>query len=317
MQQHALERFSPHECSVPELLNAPLSSVVLELRAQHNATLPTTTTGHQIHAIFHRLIARTDPALSTRLHNEPGYRPFTLSPLLGVRPKRGQIQISAGRAYHIRATLLDGGHIWHCLSVPLLEGGPVDVALGEAQFKLTRLLSTPAADGRVAKTSWRQLSSHPAAQEITLLFLSPTAFNINGNYFALFPEPQFVWDSLIRVWNTYAPKALQVEKLAIRDFLVHHVAVTACDLSTHTLHYTKYTQKGFCGQCTYAILENNEQAEQVTCLAAFAPFAGVGYKTTMGMGQVRADLRFIDDSNHSFNADVGSKSDSRLLRPMK
>lgn len=70
-------------------------------------------------------------------------------------------------------------------------------------------------------------------------------------------------------------------------------------------------------QCTYAILENNEQAETVTCLAAFAPFAGVGYKTTMGMGQVRADLRFIDDSNHSFNADVGSKLDSRLLRPMK
>jgi CRISPR-associated endoribonuclease Cas6 len=304
MQQHAL--FSPHECSTPELLDAPISSVVLELQAQHDATLPTTTTGHQIHAIFHRLIARTDPALSTRLHNEPGYRPFTLSPLLGIPPNKDQIQISAGRAYHFRATLLDGGHLWHCLSVPLLEGGPVDVALGEAQFKLTRLLSTPTADGKVAKTTWRQLSSHSPAHEITLSFLSPTAFNINGNYFALFPEPQFVWDSLIRVWNTYAPKALHVEKLAIRDFLVRHVAVTTCALSTHTLHYTKYTQKGFCGQCIYAILENNERAAQITHLAAFAPFAGVGYKTTMGMGQVRAGLHLIDYSKYCFDADIHS-----------
>ncbi len=290
MQKYALEHVSPHESSIPGLFDAPLTSVVLELQAQCDAALPTTTTGHQIHAIFHRLIARTDTALSTRLHNEPGYRPFTLSPLLGVRHNGDRLQISAGRAYHVRATLLDGGHLWHCLSVPLLEGGPVDVALGEAPFKLTRLLSTPTVDGRVAQTSWRQLSSHAPAHEITLSFLSPTAFNINGDYFALLPEPQFVWDSLIRVWNTYAPKALHIEKQAIRDFLLRQVVVTTCDLSTHTLHYPKYTQKGFCGQCTYAIQENNERAAQITRLAAFAPYAGVGYKTTMGMGQVRVDL---------------------------
>jgi CRISPR/Cas system endoribonuclease Cas6 (RAMP superfamily) len=43
--------------------------------------------------------------------------------------------------------------------------------------------------------------------------------------------------------------------------------------------------------CTYSVNERSEQAAQFTRLAAFAPFAGVGYKTTMGMGQVRAMLQ--------------------------
>lgn len=292
MQKHAPEHVSLQESSISELLDAPLSSVLLELQAQRDVVVPTKTTGHLIHAIFHRLIAQTDRGLSARLHNEPGYRPFTLSPLLGVRSKGDQIRLSAGQTCHVRVTLLDGGYLWHCLSVPLLERGPVDVELRETPFQLIRLLSTPTADGsgRVAKTSWRQLSAHTPAHEITLSFMSPTAFNINGRYFALFPEPQLVWDSLMRVWNTYAPKALHVEKQAMRDFLHLRMSVTACALSTHTLHYPKYTQKGFCGQCTYAIQENNERAAQITHLAAFAPFAGVGYKTTMGMGQVRAGL---------------------------
>jgi CRISPR-associated endoribonuclease Cas6 len=97
------------------------------------------------------------------------------------------------------------------------------------------------------------------------------------------------------VWNTYAPTSLHIEKLALRDSLLHYLVLTSCSLSTHTLHNAKYTQKGFCGHCTYALQDINEWAAQITRLAAFAPFAGVGYKTTMGMGQVSVDLHRIDD----------------------
>lgn len=245
--------------------------------------------------MFHQLISRTDPTLSARLHNEPGYRPFTLSPLMGLPHTRDHIQISADHTYHVRATLLDGGQLWHCLSLPLLEEGPLEVEVGVTKFKLTRQLSTPKEVSRVMKTSWLQISSLGPAQEITLSFLSPTAFNISGNYFALFPEPQLVWDSLLRVWNTYAPTSLHIEKLALRDFLLQHLVVTSCSLSTHTLHNTKYAQKGFCGHCTYTLQDVNDWAAQITRLAAFAPFAGVGYKTTMGMGQVDVHLHRIDD----------------------
>jgi|SRR5579884_572456 CRISPR-associated endoribonuclease Cas6 len=269
---------------------ALLYSVLLELEAQHEAHLPAMT-GHQIHAMFLHLVARSDPARSVRLHDEPGYRPFTLSPLLGAVSCGNHVALSPGQTYHVRVTLLDDGNLWDSLSTLLLETGPLEIRLGEASFTITRLLSTAAADptGWAKRSSWEELVATPMRQSMTLSFASPTAFNISGKYFALFPEPPLVWESLVRSWNRYAPDELQIEKQALQDLLRHKIAITACDLWTHTLHYPKYTQKGFAGTCTYMIQEDGKRADRLACLAAFARFAGVGYKTTMGMGQVRME----------------------------
>lgn len=267
-----------------------LYSALLELRAQHEARLPATM-GHQIHAMFHRLIACVDPVLSDRLHDEPGHRPFTLSSLRGAVFQENHVALAAGKTYQVRVTLLDGGRLWDCLSTLFLEGGPYEVRLGEATLLLTRLISTPTSDptGWAGRTSWQELVSTPTRYAITLSFMSPTAFNISGNYFALVPEPVLVWESLIRSWNTYAPDPLRIERQVLRDTLRHNITIASCDLSTHILHYPKYSQKGFTGTCTYHLSQEEEQAAQLTCLAAFARFAGVGYKTTMGMGQVRME----------------------------
>ena len=267
-----------------------LYSALLELQAQHEARLPTTM-GHQIHAMFHQLIARVDPVLSDRLHNEPGPRPFTLSSLLGAVFQGKHVAIAPGKSYRVRVTLLDGGHLWDRLSTLLLEGGPCEVRLGEATLLLTRLISTPTSDftGWAGRTSWQELVSMPTHYTITLSFMSPTAFNMSGNYFALVPEPILVWESLIRSWNSYAPDLLHIERQSLRDTLRHNITITACDLSTHILYYPKYAQKGFTGTCTYHLPQEEEQAAQLTHLAAFARFACVGYKTTMGMGQVRME----------------------------
>ncbi len=247
--------------------------------------------GHQIHAMFLQLLARTDQALSVRLHDESGYRPFTLSPLLSGTIHENGVVLSPGQIYQVRVTLLDGGTLWDRLGTLLLETGPVQVRLGEASFKVTRLISTEASDptGWAARTSWEELVATPMRHSIMLSFASPTAFNISGKFFALFPEPPLVWESLVRSWNSYAPDPLKIEKEALQDLLRHKVTVTGCSLSTHTLHYPKYTQKGFAGTCTYALLEDGARAAQLARLAAFARFAGVGYKTTMGMGQVRME----------------------------
>jgi CRISPR-associated endoribonuclease Cas6 len=292
MLPNALENTGLHNgSSMPGQPDALLAAALMELQVQRDALLPSAL-GRQIHAMFLRLIARTDPALSARLHDERGYRPFTLSGLLDAPMRGDRLQLAEGQTCSVRVTLLDGGPIWQCLSAPLLEEGPLDVRLDDVPFKLTRLLSTPGPDRdeRVAKTSWRLLSQLAPVDSVTLSFESPTAFNINGTYFALFPEPPLVWDSLMRAWNSYAPASLHIEKQALRDFVQRHVAITACAFSTHTLRYPKYMQKGFSGRCTYLVKEQSEFAAQFTRLAAFAPFAGIGYKTTMGMGQVRAHL---------------------------
>jgi len=273
--------------------DTPLYSALLALQAQQHATLPLTM-GHQVHAMFLHLIARGDADLNARLHDEPGYRPFTLSPLLGGQVQEESVILFPGQTYYVRITLFDEGQLWHCLSTLLLDAGCLDVRLDKALFTWTRLLSTPTADttGWAMRTSWQQLAESSLCRSISLRFASPTAFNMNGDYFALFPEPLLVWDSLIRVWNNYAPEALKVEKLTLQDFIRRNVVMTACDsLSTHTLHYPRYTQKGFTGFCHYEIHGDDTFARQLTMLAQFARYSGVGYKTTMGMGQARIEER--------------------------
>jgi len=263
-----------------------LYSVLLEFQANHHASLPATT-GHLIHAMFHQLLMRVDPTQSRRLHQESGHRPFTLSPLLGGLREGNHVILTPGATYQVRITLLDGGYLWHCLSTLFLEGGPCTVRLGEATLLLTRLISTADATGWAGKTTWQELASMSPLREITLFFTSPTAFNTNKHSFTLVPEPRLVWGSLIRTWNCYAPDALSLSQVAMRETLTNGIMVLSCDLSTHTLQYPKYTQKGFLGRCSYRLPEEERQAAQLTCLATFAHFAGVGYKTTMGMGQVR------------------------------
>ena len=70
-----------------------LYSVVLELSAANTATIPATM-GHLAHGLFLDLVKQVDSALSARLHDEPGYRPFTVSPLSGAQVHRiiGQIR---------------------------------------------------------------------------------------------------------------------------------------------------------------------------------------------------------------------------------
>ena len=48
-------------------------------------------------------------------------------------------------------------------------------------------------------------------------------------------------------------------------------------------------QVGFVGQCTFGVRKDMpaEVVWGIRLLAAFGFFAGVGYRTTMGMGQVR------------------------------
>src|SRR5689334_21398352 len=74
---------STSEPRANSMTNAYIHSVVLELQATNTAAL-SATMGHQAHALFLNLIKQVDPALAERLHDEPNYRPFTVSPLSGV-----------------------------------------------------------------------------------------------------------------------------------------------------------------------------------------------------------------------------------------
>ena len=267
-----------------------LHSVILELVAKKQATLPVTM-GQQTHALFLNLISQVDPYLATRLHEEPGYRPFTVSFLSGGRRRGDHLLLQSGERCFLRVTLLDGGPLWSCLRTRFTEGALAPLSLGAAQLELDRLISTPAADptGWAAFTDWRALTSTSARSSITLRFASPTAFSLGKRQFALFPDPALVWHSLLRTWNLYAPEEYRLAKEPLQDFLSSAVFVERSTVSLATVRYTTHPQRGFIGECRYLIQRvEQEAAGQVAMLAEFSRYAGIGSKTTMGMGQVRA-----------------------------
>ncbi len=267
-----------------------LYSLVLELTAITSTSIPSLR-GDHTHALFLDLVRQTDTDLASRLHNEPEYRPFTISLLQGVATRDARYSIRAGQSYRLRITLLDGGSLWQRLSTHFLESRELLLHLDNATFQLARVLSTSTAhsDSWASYTDWQTLASIPARSSITLHFASPGAFSLGKRTFALFPEPALVWDSLARTWNRYAPPVLQMERQELRAFVNEKVVVSDYELHTARVVFREYTQKGFEGTCHYQIKADDGYAAQLATLAGFACYAGIGSKTTMGMGQVRAN----------------------------
>jgi CRISPR-associated endoribonuclease Cas6 len=267
-----------------------LHSIILELCAVSTIAIPAHR-GDHTHALFLDMVRQVDAELSGRLHDEPDYRPFTVSTLHGARVNDGIQVLQAGQVYRLRLTLLDGGGLWQRLSGHFLETSALTLRLDKAQLQLTRVISTPSTDasGWAGYSDWQTLAAALPRGVITMRFASPCAFSLGERRFALFPEPLLLWDSLVRSWNRYAPEVLQVDKVALREFVTQQVLVSDYDLHTGKAVFATHAQKGFMGSCTYQVKSNQGCAPQVAALAEFARYSGVGSKTTSGMGQARIE----------------------------
>ena len=272
-----------------------LYSLVLTLTPTAEVTLGATV-GHQAHAAFLRTIQQVDPSLSEALHAPAvPVRPFTVSPLLGVsQPRNGSFNLSPGQEYFLRFTLLDSA-IYERFMARVLQGdGRPVLTLGRASLLLKEIRTTPGSHPWAGYTSWAHLvASAQPLTEITLEFASPTAFSFGqkawGKKVVILPQPELVFGSLARAWNYLAPPPLQVDRATLETYLEEDVVVKRMDnLRTQMLHFQKSPQVGFLGEVTFGLLgEDNAARAQLNALADFAFYAGVGMKTTMGMGQCR------------------------------
>ena len=266
-------------------------SIALKLRPVREGSIPATA-GHQAYAAFLATVRRADRALAEVLHEAPlPIKPFTVSPLLGV-PKalEGRVAITPAKDYYLRFTVLLPDIFQQFMRRFLTGEARPTLRLGGVEFLISEVLTTPGASPWSGYTSFAQLwESAKAAEEITLKFTSPTAFNLGtkewGKHFVVFPEPALVFRSLLKVWNGYAPLAFAEEPLM--EYVAKNVVVKRHGIRTQMLRYPRHFQVGFVGRCTYGLMGKGYEYEKraLNALADFAFYSGVGYHTTMGMGQ--------------------------------
>jgi CRISPR-associated endoribonuclease Cas6 len=272
------------------------------------------SSGSQAHAAFLDIVHQNDAALAEQLHQPNQRRPFTVGLLQGFNhlsaaqleeaiTKNQKVQVLPGQVYWLRITMLDsrlfGTFIQHLITKPRT----FIMRLGEARFEVSRLIGSPdpnnAGNPWAAYSSFAELSAFtPAQRYYEFEFATPTAFSMGqqrwGKLMKLLPEPAYVFESLAKQWEAFAPEHL---RMAANDLTARRLAawceesliVTRYALETHYLPSGKFAQAGFQGKIMYEMkgIQSSPEAAWLTPLAHFALFSGVGYKTSMGMGQTR------------------------------
>jgi len=258
-------------------------SVVINLQAEGDPA-HSAVSGHHILGFFLNLIRRADTALAEELHRDTAVKPFTLSHFL---PFSGRSPRTAGKGpLSFRITMLDE-RVFTALADAVWRLPPDDeLPLGNLRVRCHSLETIPAQSVWANFTTLNQLLENAAGAKVRLSFLSATTFRSGGRRNVLFPEPALVFGSLLNRWNAIAAADC---KLDLPEQLLSKVRISNYRLSTRLMDFGSYEELGFSGQVTYDcdIGIPVEQVKTLNALADFAFYAGIGAKTTMGMGQCR------------------------------
>ena len=251
-----------------------LLSVLLVLRASKQTSLETFS-GKKLHGWLIHLVSRYDKEKAQELHSSEE-KPFTVSLL---HPEPG--------TYWLRVTSFE--EVFSSMLEEML-GCVKEVKFGHDEYEVLRQHS----EGHTwaGRSTFDELYNdglylaRKGERLVGLRFVTPTTFKLAGSRLNMpLPWPRLVFQSLANRWNAFSPIPLWIDW---PDF-ERRVTVAKCDVRTRLLDFGHFRQVGFVGECWFLI---DPQAKlslrhALYTLAQFAFYAGVGRKTTMGMGMVR------------------------------
>jgi CRISPR-associated endoribonuclease Cas6 len=269
-----------------------LTSLVLTLHAEEPATVARHV-GPASHGAFLALIADSDPDLAEQLHRADHQRPFTCSTLLGGKPRGPSRRLEPEDELLLRYTGLNADVSAHLLR--WAEDPPPRIRIHSAELHVTGATVDPEVHPWAGRTTYEKLAAPrllPGTRpdpRAALRFYAPTAFQSGGHTVPL-PLPDLVYGGLVDKWNTFADVAVAEE---MRRFAAECVAVSRYKLETHAIRGRgDALQIGFMGRCRFTALNQDRYWVGIMqMLTDYAFYAGVGYQTTMGMGQARRDGR--------------------------
>lgn len=254
-------------------------------------TLGPAYAGRAVQAWFLGEVAAHDPDLAERLHAGDGARPYTVSDLVGIGPIRaGQRHLLPERSGWLRITSLSPelSDVLLGRIAPALPGATLE--LGGAALRVEGVATRQdehrwAGQATAQDLLVTQSLGAGGSRRISMRFASPTTFRSRGHNVP-FPLPELVFGSLVDRWNAFMPVLLHPEA---RRFAEERIVASKYRLHSKYVQFAKGARGaavGATGECRYHVMSGDRYwTSVVRTLAAFAFFAGVGARTTMGLGQ--------------------------------
>src|SRR5947209_1474892 len=242
------------------------------------AGLVSPSSGNQVQAAFLDMVRQGDAELADWLHVPNQRRPYTLGLLQGFNHlpagqleeammKNQMVPVTPGQVYWLRITMLDATVFGSFAQYLIMKPRALSMRIGNARFEISRLLSTPdpgnTSQTWVAYSSFAELRQASKAQKhYRFEFATPTAFSMGqkqwGKLLKVFPEPSYVFGSLARQWDLFAPASLRMATGGITPpeigaWCEEHVIVSRYSLETCYLPSSKFGQSGFQGNVIYEV----------------------------------------------------------------
>jgi CRISPR-associated endoribonuclease Cas6 len=271
-----------------------LLSWVLKLQPEEPATVPANL-GRAAHAWFLDRVREADAALAAELHDRQGQRPFTASNLWELWRERGpEATLSPERTYTLRLTSFSPA-LSAAVRERVIPALPERLTLAEAPLRVVGSTTDPEGHPWAAEASFEGLVQQftlaaDVPRGVGLRFASPTAFRMTGKKQAVpLPLPQLVFGGLLDKWNAFAPIQVHPD---VRRFADECLAVSSYRLETRRVAFGPDGRQGvvpgFVGICRYYVeVPDRYWMGLVQLLAGFSLYAGVGLRTTMGLGQAK------------------------------
>ncbi|MBS3967032.1 MAG: CRISPR-associated endoribonuclease Cas6 [Truepera sp.] len=206
----------------------------------------------------------------------------------------------------VRIGFLDEG-LYARLSPQLFGLVDQHVRLGEPFFRVRSVLQE--AHPWAGVSTYPRLFQGQAVHSLGLQFASPTFFRRQGSSYPL-PEPRLVFDSLAQRWNAFAPVKVPPE---LSETWERMTIARFQGRSQFIQPNAGERGVGFAGRVVYHLpAASPQEAQWMQALGRFAFYAGVGAKTSLGFGRVKAfdplrELRRVDEPEQgAFARTVGA-----------
>ena len=204
------------------------------------------------------------------------------------------------RPYSQYVTMVDGKPCWRIRTLtdealeeilaPLMKRPSLtlkqrDSEVGLSHFRIVKQETFE----EIEETYW---GGSGKVHHVDMEFLTSTSIKSQGQY-AIFPDPQLVFVSLVNKWNLYsAGSAIEEENLFAN-------LASQMDIAGYRLHMHPFSLEGrriraFRGGVRYGFFKNEAVASLIATLTHFANYAGVGMKTALGMGGAAGTVSFWD-----------------------